>query len=178
MKYCVEQQIPGKKYRTDEPIDVPDKLNFAFMVWDQFRNVAEQKTLMAKLTKRSSGKLDISTPPISHPDKCYELLKNGEAHILYFYTHGHTRLRQADIGVGTNFQIFIEYYKRLKKSDPLKKTLYYSFKSVMDDDFEPDRSWIGLTNGKMYLDEIKRFLIKPGYKLSCQTWKAHLPTSE
>lgn len=25
---------------------------------------------------------------------------------------------------------------------------------------------------------IKRFLIRPGYKLSCQTWKAHLPTSE
>lgn len=160
MKYCIEQQIPGKKYRTDEPIDVPDKLSFAFMVWDQFRNVAEQKTLMAKLTARSSGKLDISTPPISHPDKCYDLLKNGEAHILYFYTHGHTRIRQADIGVGTNFQIFIEYYKRLKKSDPLRKTLYYIFKSVMDDDFEPDRSWIGLTNGKMYLDEMESEITK------------------
>lgn len=25
---------------------------------------------------------------------------------------------------------------------------------------------------------IKRFLIKPGYKLSCEQWKAHLPKSE
>jgi hypothetical protein len=160
MRYCIEQQIPGRKYRTDQPIDVPDKMDFAFIVWDQFRNVADQKTLMTNLKSRSSGKLDVSTPPISDPNRCYELLKNGKSHILYFYTHGHTRLRKADIGVGTNFQIFIDYYKRLKRADPLRKTLYYIYQSVNNSDFEPDRSWIGLTGGKMYLDEMEGEIIK------------------
>jgi hypothetical protein len=109
---------------------------------------------MQRLAEAAGGRLQISTPPITDADACYELLANCDAHLLYFYTHGYTRHRQADIGVGPNLDRFRQHYQQLAPDSPLRETYRLLYESIEQGQFEPDRSWIELTYGKLYLDEL------------------------
>jgi hypothetical protein len=153
VRYCVEQQLPMVK-GADDPVHLDQELILGFMLWEQFRNVAEQKKLMQRLAEAAGGRLQISTPPITDADACYELLANCDAHLLYFYTHGYTRHRQADIGVGPNLDRFRQHYQQLAPDSPLRETYRLLYESIEQGQFEPDRSWIELTYGKLYLDEL------------------------
>jgi len=97
---------------------------------------------------------DITLPPITDADDCYALLDDCDAHILYFYTHGHTRHRQADIGVEENLKSFISRYESLKKDDPRHELWKFLYESVKQDKSEPDSSWIELSYGKLELNEL------------------------
>lgn len=152
MRYCIEQQMSGSRKPSDKSVPVQDKLKFAFMLWEQFRNAEEQKKLMQELAQKSSGKLDV-LPSILTKKDCRKLLENCDVQILYFYAHGYTRQRQADIGSGKDLDLFRKYYEKLgieqrKYWEPLYKSL------DKKDEFEPDRSWIELTFGKLYLEEL------------------------
>jgi hypothetical protein len=135
-------------------VQIQDKLRVGFMLWEQFRNANTQKALMENWTQCNPDKLEITTPPITDADDCYALLDDCDAHILYFYTHGYTRHRQADIGVEENLQLFTSRYERLKEDDPRRELWKFLYESVKQDKFEPDRSWIELTYGRLYLDEL------------------------
>lgn len=154
LRYRIEQQLPNMIKGTDEPIHIADKLKLGFMLWDQFRNTDKEKSLMKNLMARSAGKLEVSTPPITDAGDCYDLLSDCDAHILYFYTHGYTRHRQADIGVGPNLELFLRRYERLDENSPLRETYRVLYESIKQNQFEPDRSWIELTYGKLYLEEL------------------------
>jgi HEAT repeat protein len=154
LRYCIEQQLPNQNKGTDKPVQIQDKLRVGFMLWEQFRNANTQKALMENWTQCNPDKLEITTPPITDADDCYALLDDCDAHILYFYTHGYTRHRQADIGVEENLQLFTSRYERLKEDDPRRELWKFLYESVKQDKFEPDRSWIELTYGRLYLDEL------------------------
>lgn len=81
-------------------------------------------------------------------------MDDDDANILYFYAHGYTRHRQADIGVGANLKLFISRYEKLQDSDPRRKLWQFLYDSIQQEKFEVDRSWIELTYGKLYLDEL------------------------
>jgi hypothetical protein len=153
MRYCIEQQLPNMIKGTDEPIDI-DELKLGFMLWEQFRNAQEEKLMMERLIEQSAGKLRVTIPPITDASVCYKLLSDCDAHVLYFYTHGYTRHRQADIGVAPNFELFIRRYERLDADSSLRKIYRTLYESIKQNQFEPDRSWIELTYGKLYLDEL------------------------
>lgn len=154
LRYCIEQQLPNQNKGTDKPVQIQNKLRVGFMLWEQFRNANMQKALMENWIRCNPDKLEITTPPITDADDCYALLEDCDAHILYFYTHGYTRHRQADIGVEENLQLFTSRYERLKEDDPRRGLWKFLYESVKQDKFEPDRSWIELTYGRLYLNEL------------------------
>ena len=153
MRYCIEQQLLTGSRGTDKPIHV-EELKLAFMLWEEFRNAKEERQLMQRLVQQSAGKLEVSTPPIIDNKTCRNLLLNCDAQILYFYTHGYTRHREADIGAGPNLELFIQRYERLNQDDPRRATNRLLYESIKQEGYEPDRSWIELTRGKLYLDEL------------------------
>jgi CHAT domain len=153
LRYCIEQQLPTPNRNTDKPFQIQDKLRVGFMLWDQFSNANEQKTLMKNWTQDNSDKLEISHP-ITNADECYELLNKCDAHILYFYTHGYTRHRQADIGIGENLKLFTTRYEKLLENDPRRELWKFLYESVKQEKFEPDHSWIEPTYGKLYLQDL------------------------
>lgn len=166
LRYCIEQQFPNQNKGTDKPVQIQDKLRVAFMLWAQFRNADEQKVLMENWTGCNPDKLEITIPPITDADDCSALLDDCDAHILYFYTHGYTRNRQADIGVGENLQLFTNRYEKLQEDDPRHELWKFLYDSVKQDKFEPNRSWIELTYGRLYLDQLydnieSKFSFKP-----------------
>ena len=154
LRYCIEQRLPNQNKGTDKPMRIQDKLKVGFMLWEQFRNADMQKVLLENWTQRNPDKLEITIPPITDADDCSALLDDCDAHILYFYTHGYTRTRQADIGVGENLQLFTNCYEKLQEDDPRHELWKFLYNSVKQDKFEPDRSWIELTYGRLYLDEL------------------------
>lgn len=154
VRYCIEQQLPSIIKITDEPVHLEEELKLGFMLWEQFRNAGEQKLLMEHLVTQSAGQFRASTPPITDAHACYDLLNNCDSHLLYFYTHGYTRHRLADIGVGPNLDLFVHRYERLDENSPLREIYRVLYKSVKQKKFEPDRSWIELTYGKLYLDDL------------------------
>jgi hypothetical protein len=154
VRYCIEQQLPNVVKADDQPLLLQAQLQMGFMLWDQFRNVEDQKQLMQQLVQRSAGRLEVSTPPINDADACYDLMAQGDAQFLYFYTHGYTRHRQADIGVGSDLDAFLARYEALAADSPVRETYKLLYEAIKKGQFEPDRSWIELTYGKLYLDEL------------------------
>jgi hypothetical protein len=154
VRYCIEQHLPGRKKRTDEPVRLRKELKLEFMLWEQFRNADKQKDLMKRMVSASAGKLEVSSPPITDANACYDLLCDCGSHVLYFYSHGFTRHRRADIGVSPNLDLFLRKYDGLDKDSPLRETYRMLYESIKQGEFESDRSWIELSYGKLYLDEL------------------------
>jgi hypothetical protein len=154
VRYCIEQGLPNVVKADDQPLLLQDQLHMGFMLWEQFRNAEDQKQLMQQLVQRSAGQLEVSTPPINDADACYDLIASGAAQFLYFYTHGYTRHRQADIGVGNDLDAFLARYEALAADSPVRETYKLLYDAIKKGQFEPDRSWIELTYGKLYLDEL------------------------
>lgn len=151
IRYCIEQHQPQQIKRTDEPININDELKIGFMLWEQFKNADQEKLLMEKLINQSKGKLQVTTPPITKVSSCYELLTNCDANILYFYTHGYTRHRRADIGVGRDLDLLRKYFQNTPPASEAQKKLY---DSITQNSSDYERSWIELSYGKLYLDEL------------------------
>lgn len=153
LRYCIEQQLPNRNKGTDEPVKIADRLKLGFMLWEAFRNADKEISFLENLKARSAGSLEV-TPPITDADDCIKLLSKCDAHILYFYTHGYTRHRRADIGGGLNLDLFIRRYESLDENSPLLETYRLLYESIKKKKFEPDSSWIELSNGKLYLEEL------------------------
>jgi HEAT repeat protein len=154
VRYCIEQGLPNATRSSDTPLETGKQLKLGFMLWEQFRNADQGKAYLEGLQTRSAGRLDVSLPPITDADKCFGLLAECDSHLLYFYTHGYTRHRQADIGVGPNLELFVRRYERLASDSPVRETYGLLYEAVKQKQFEPDRSWIELTYGRIYLDEL------------------------
>jgi hypothetical protein len=121
MRYCIEQQLPERTKPADKPVKVGDKLKIGFMLVNEFPNSTEEKLMMDNLKARSSGRLEV-TPPITVNDDCYNLLRNCDAHILYFYSHGYTQYNK-DKGVGKEFEFIKNVYESLDENSPQREKL-------------------------------------------------------
>lgn len=151
-RYCIEQQMPGATRKADTPIQIEDQLKMAFMLWGQFRNSRKEAELMRSLVKKSAGRLAI-TEPITDAKACYEALRTGDHHVLYFYSHGFTRQRQADI-LGSDLDRFVRSYERLDRASPLREQYRFFYDSIGGEQPRVERSYIELTTGRLYLDEL------------------------
>jgi hypothetical protein len=164
IRYQIEQHLPIGKYN-DVPIPCHDGLNFSFMLGSNLAKIKEQKKLLINLQQKSKGKMKVSDPPIDTNVGFLSLLKDCDSEILYFYSHGYTRHRRADIGVGNDFQIFKKIIEKLSKTDPVflkNKSLY---DNILAEKFENEDSWIQLKFGRVYLNSLyaidKEFKNKP-----------------
>ncbi len=152
VRYVIEQHIPGGLRGPDTPIDVGDRLDLLFVLWP-FGNSKEQETLISDFVERSKGRL-VATAPITNAETCRRQLTDCRAQILYFYTHGHTRRRRADLASGPGLDAFVERYERLPADSPTREAFRFLYENVRGENFEPERSWIALEYGKLYLDEM------------------------
>lgn len=151
LRYCIEQRLTTI---TDQAAQASEKLKLGFMLWEQFRNAAQQKSLMKHLVSESLGTLEVTIPPVSDVDDFFDLLDDDDCQILYFYTHGYTRHREADIGTGKNLDLFMSSFRSLPNKDPRFEELSRLYQNIREGKFEPDRSWIELSYGKLYLDQL------------------------
>jgi len=153
----IEQRVGDSPSHTDAPVPIDGKLNLAFMLWEEFRNAKDQKKLMTDLVSRSAGTLEVSAPPITKKEDFTRLIHNLDAQILYFYTHGHTRLQQGDLGYGKVLKSFIKRYENLEANNPARKTLkpvYDAIKGDKEEKFQHDESWIELSKGRIRYSEL------------------------
>jgi hypothetical protein len=163
-RFCIEQ-IHANERGVDRALELSDKLRLAFMLWEQFPNARDQINLMNDLTKRSHGKINI-VGPITEKETCFSQLEKGDANVLYFYTHGHTKLPAIDAPDSNKFERFFKtFYGDFDTDDPRRK-LYESIKkSIERGQFEIDKTWIELTSGKLLLDDLRGRLTK---KFECK----------
>lgn len=129
-RYELEVRTDETRVRAERPLPTDAGVKLAFAL-HPFDNAAEQAALLARLEAESGGKLRAGKP-LQVLSEWETLLGDCDAHILYFYTHGYTRQRKADIaGTGSG-------------GAPAK-----------DADRDADRSYIELPNGgRLYLDEL------------------------
>ena len=153
LRYAIEQQPPALK-GTDEPVAAAEGVDLGFMQWQPFRNIGLQNALMEELARQSGGRFRPSRPPIDAAADCYALLDAGRAHILYFYAHGSTRRRGTDTAAARDLELFRERYDGLPPDSPLRAVYEPFVRQVAAGDGELDRSWIELTYGKLYLEEL------------------------
>ena len=166
LRYRIEQPFPGRMVPLDEPTRSAQPLHIGFMLWDQFRNAQEQIKLMQVLVEESGGKLAVSVPPVTDAKACYELLKSGSSQILYFYSHGYARVRLDKAGNSADLgSSFVEIYEKLDKSDSRRESLKILYEAILQILNEPKRSYIQLTYGKLYLDELHEIRSIPGEPL-------------
>jgi hypothetical protein len=146
LRYIIEQRLPTRA--REQPIRLENGFEIAFMLWP-FSQVSEQKALIEDLTTQGRGTVATGRP-ITGADATYDLLGDCKSHIMYFFTHGHTRHREADIG-GLDF---IKMYGRLSPDSALREHWKELYDQVRQPDFEATSSWIGLRYGKLYLEEL------------------------
>jgi hypothetical protein len=165
IRYCIEQKLPRTKGRGGDVTHIEDNLKVEVILWERFRNLSLQIEMMKSLSERSQGRLSFSVPPHNNAETVFNLLRECDAHILYFYTHGYTRRRMAATKADTDLGQFIQIYESLKKDSPLRQTYQLLYESIKQEKFEPSRSWIELTYGKLYLEQlyqsVGQFLTQP-----------------
>ena len=132
MRYSIEQVYEdwsGYEWCT-KSTEIHDQLKLNIMLHDGLPNSDKQKQLFNGFVRDSSNKI-IFERPISSAETFSELLDNCDSHILYFYSRGFTRKREADIGYKSDS-------KKGEKGEPI-----------------PQRSYIELSKGYIYLDELE-----------------------
>jgi HEAT repeat protein len=153
LRYRIEQELPRTTAGAEKAIGVENGLRIAFMLWDQFRNSAAHRKFWSQLAAKCGQRLEVSDPPVNDVETCYEqVLTDGALQVLYFYAHGHSRGRLAAMGGVSDLDVFIQRYERLEPGSPLLEVYRFLYEAVRAVQFEPDRSWIALTYGKLYLD--------------------------
>lgn len=158
IRYCIEQRMEDLPRNRDKEESYNDKipLRIRFLLWNQFPNAKDQENLFHNIADRSSGCIEIPEPIIDARD-CYSMLENCDWHILYFYSHGHTRLRRTDVGPDYGMKLFLQYYEdhlKNEKNDPRYEIYKNLYETIKKDGYEVQRSWIELSSGKVYLDEL------------------------
>jgi hypothetical protein len=114
--------------RAEAPVPLGSVMKMKFAL-GQLANSDKQQILLTRLETESEGRLRGES--VRRKSEWFNILKNCDAHLLYFYTHGFTRERKAAIqGVA-----------------PAPEG--------SDDDPDRDRTWIQLPAGRLYLDELE-----------------------
>jgi len=155
-RYTVEQLLPFSPPFDDARLPIDEQLRVAFVLWEHFPNAGAEVAMMQNFEKRSSGLLQVGEP-LKQKTAFYRLLQSGTgSRLFYFYTHGYTRPRSAAVRARTDLDLdaFVSYYEALEDGSPHREGSRLLYESIKARKFEVDRSWIELTNGKLYLDEL------------------------
>jgi hypothetical protein len=135
MRYCVEQ-FHGhmREAWACAPVLLDQELELGFILFEGLDKDGEHRKFLNNLPQRSQQRIRIEKP-VTDAGSCFSLLTDRDSylcssHILYFFSRGYTRRRQADIAY---------------KSDADAGELGVP---------EPERSYIELSSGKLYLDEL------------------------
>jgi hypothetical protein len=155
LRYCIEQQLQLDDLMagSDAPIQVQDPMKLAFMLWKEFPNADQMQALIDDLQLNAGGKLVVSGP-ITRASDCVALLRQCDAQILYFYSHGYTRQRREDVGVGLDLQTFTQFIESLPDGDQRRTIFQPLYERIQKKEYETGDSWIELSSGVLYLRDL------------------------
>lgn len=153
-RYQIEQQIAGGPVISDEPLQSAT-INMAFMLWRSFRNASAQEALVAGFGNASAGKLEVAGP-ITAAAGWWELLraKDTVCDLLYFYSHGYTRSRKADVAGTDGLDRFVALYREMEEGSAARQALDRAYEEVLEGKLANQDSYIELSTGKLYLREL------------------------
>src|ERR1035437_9517160 len=123
------------------------------LMW-RFKQAKEQTTFLTDLALRAKATV-ADGAAIEDRAAALKYLQCCASHILYFFTHGHTQLPDAN-RYGFTEADFVALYDRLDDTSPVKQDWKHIYKSIKNHQYESDRSWIELTNGRVYLEDLDR----------------------
>jgi hypothetical protein len=153
-RYAIEQRLPtpltgpASSIWSDEPVRLDDGFEIGFVLWP-FKQAPQQRKLIEDLTSRGHGQIATGGPIVSQAD-AFALLSDCRSHILYFFTHGYTRQRDADIG-GLDF---LKMYGDLPEDSPLRAHWRTLYEQTRQPTFDVSRSRIQPRYGNVYLDDL------------------------
>ena len=99
----------------------------------------------------------MKAPPSPAADSCFDVLEQGSSDILYFYTHGFTRRREVSNSLSEELDRFTRRYEALADDDPRRASLRLLY-DAMTSGADTDRSYIELSYGRVYLDELYQYI--------------------
>jgi CHAT domain len=140
-------------YQGDAPIVAKPASRLEFMLWGAFPNGAAQTRLLKDIETSSNNLLAVQ-PVITNKQAFNEMVRECDADMLYFYTHGHTRPGAADSGYDPVERIK-QRFEQLSDEQKDKSGLWPLYALIEDADFKPDESWIALTMGRLRLQEMR-----------------------
>lgn len=154
LRYVIEQRITVRT-APEQPIPVPP-LELGLLMW-RFKQAKEQAAFLADLLSQAKATLAQGSP-IMELATARKYLQNCAGNILYFFTHGHTQLPDAD-RYGFTEADFVALYERLETTSPLKEDWKYVYEKIKSRQYESDRSWIEVgrsadTDGCLYLQDL------------------------
>lgn len=151
VRYAIGQST-SLGYHDDAPI-APKPSKLAFMLWDAFPNRDDQIQLLKQIEADSGSRLQLE-PTITTRSAFYEMVKNCDADILYFYTHGHTHPASAynDYDPVQSIRAHLQQLSAEQRAATGLEPLY---QMIAAPDFRPDESWIMLSSGRLKLKELR-----------------------
>jgi len=154
LRYCIEQRVIDRPSISDNAVKPvhSDKLRLCFMMWNNFEN-SKQHIKMFQDLADTSGCIE-KPSPIIDADECIIQMEKADWDILYFYSHGHTKPRKTIIGLEDYLEQFIRDYDKYENTDPRKKIFEDLHWALTEGQFEKNKTFIELTNGKIYLDDL------------------------
>ncbi|OQA54757.1 MAG: PBS lyase HEAT-like repeat protein [Euryarchaeota archaeon ADurb.Bin294] len=154
LRYCIEQRVIDRPSISDNAVKpvYSDKLRLGFMMWNHFENSKKHIEMFQNLAD-TSGFIE-EPSPIIDASECILQMKKADWDILYFYSHGHTKPRKTIVGLEDHLEQFIRDYNTYENTD-IRKTLFYDLHwALTEGQFEKNKTYIELTNGKIYLDDL------------------------
>lgn len=154
LRYCIEQRVIDRPSISDNAVKpvYSDKLRLGFMMWNHFENSKKHIEMFQNLAD-TSGFIE-EPSPIIDASECILQMKKADWDILYFYSHGHTKPRKTIVGLEDHLEQFIRDYNTYENTDIRKELFYDLYWALTEGQFEKDKTYIELTNGKIYLDDL------------------------
>lgn len=171
LRYSIEQRVSVARLYGAPGEPRPEPLLFSFFRNQRLKGVDLQDAFFQTLAASHPDLLTVSRPPLEEADRCYRLLQECEAQLLYFYTHGYTRHRRTDsaasglVGKAELIERLERMITALPEDSVLRASLTRLRDGWQDGSLDADRSWIELTRGRVYLDalyqQVSRLISRP-----------------
>jgi CHAT domain len=153
MRYSIEQRPDNYKPASEEPLPTANPLEIQFIAREAFSTYRSQHQMFDDFRNQAGGRLNVSRPPLTTKNLCMQSLLNCNASILYFHTHGHTRMREDDVGSLGSLANQVKLLQLAGEADAARKIEALALRYASQK-YELDRSWIEPSQGFVYLDDL------------------------
>lgn len=151
IRYVIEQRLVIPTLQA-QAMPTPAEVEIGAMYWRFAQTPEQQKYLSGLLEQAKMVRLALGGP-ITDAEKAHRCLLSRSSHIVYFYTHGYTRLPDGE-RYGVTVKDFLDLYNALPKDSSTREAWKYIAEDMQDKQYQSDESWIELTSGRLLLNKL------------------------
>lgn len=151
IRYVIEQRLvlPGLPALAAPNVS---NVEIGAMYW-QFAQTPEQQKYFSDLISPGDKVRFAKGGPIDEAAKALECIASCSSHIIYFFTHGYTRLPDGE-RYGVTVQDFLRTYDALPQGSPIREAWKLVAEDIENKQFQSDESWIELSAGRILLSKL------------------------